>query len=304
MVAFDPDRRHAFGRSAAWSDVVALFRQGFPLGVAGLMVAFYDSLAVVMLSKLSDMQSVAEFAAVTRFVYPVIIIVQSLNSAFYPLQAAAFRNAPRRFRQLQQTVLELSIFVGGGLFCGIFGGAAFLLGLMGPSLVASAGLMRLMSCVVLLRSVTTAMSPLVVVVGRQRQAMWLTGAAVILHFLGILILVPRFGIMGAAFGYLGIELLVSLIPISIIGLHYSGLRLDYGPLAKLLGSAAAAAGVCQFLPIAGTLWGGVSAGVTFLSLAILTGGVSVQRLRGVIPEILNRRPQLPAPPVAAIEPGS
>ena len=289
MIAFDSDRVGTMGTSASRADTVSAFRQAFPLGVAGLMVAFYDSMAVVMLSKLSDLHAVAQYAAVTRFVYPVIIVVQSLSSAFYPLLSEAWKQSPRNLAQLQQLSLELSLFVAGGLFCAVFTSADFLMALIGPALADAAGLLRLVSIVLLVRSITTAMSPLIIVAGRQAQAMWLTASAVLLHFGGIFVLVPMFGVNGVAFGYLAIELLVSLIPVSYLGLRYSGIQLEYTGPAKILFCAVVAASLCSFAPVSGTIWGGMISGLIFLALTLATGGISLSRLKSLAPPQLLHR---------------
>jgi O-antigen/teichoic acid export membrane protein len=294
MIAFDGDRRATLGTNASRADTIGAFRQAFPLGAAGLMVAVYDSMAIVMLSKLSDLHAVAQYAAVTRFVYPVIIVVQSLTSAFYPLLSEAWRTSPRNVAHLQQLSLEFSLLVAGGLFCAVFTSADFLMALIGPSLADAAGLLRLVSVVLLIRSVTMAMSPLIIIAGRQTQTMWLTAAAVLLNFVGILALVPRFGVAGVAFGYLGIELFVSLVPVWLLGLRYSGIRLDYASPVKILLSAVATALLCSLPPVSGTLWGGIAGGFLFLALVVLTGAVSPSRLKMLMSEITRRAAAAPA----------
>jgi O-antigen/teichoic acid export membrane protein len=274
-------------------ELVALARRAAPLGVAGLLVSVYDSLAVVVLSKFTDLHSVAQYAAATRYVYPVIIIVQALNSAFYPPLAAAWRPAPGRFRELQQSALTLSMLVGGGMFAIIHAGAPFLMGLMGPEIGAAADVLRLMAWVVLARSVTTAMAPLIIIAGHQSKTLWITAGAVILQMAALFVLVPRYGLLGAASSFLVIELALGVIPVSIIGQRVTGVRLRIAPPAKLVACAVVSVVAVGALPIAGSLTAAILAGLLYAVLALVTGAVSISDIRGVAGTVLRRR-ELPA----------
>jgi len=292
---------HSTDSAGTRAEVLRLVRQALPLGVAGLLVAIYDGLALMILSKTADMTSVAQYAAATRYVFPVIIIVQSLNSAFYPPLSATWRAAPSQFASLQQTVLEVSILVGAAIFCAVYAGAGFLMSLLGPSMGEAAGLLQLLAWVVLARTVTTAMSPLIVVAGRQGKALWLAVASVLLQLAALIVLVPRFGVTGAAIGYLTIELVLGVVPISLIGQYVARVRVQWSAPARLLGSAVFAVGICDMLPFAGTLASGMLAFALFLALAVASGGASPNKLRGAFDQIVNRRQILAAPVVAGLE---
>jgi O-antigen/teichoic acid export membrane protein len=274
-------------------DLIALARRAAPLGVAGLLVAVYDSLAVVVLSKFADLQAVAQYSAATRYVYPVIIIVASLNSAFYPPLAAAWRPEPDRFAELQQSALTLSMLVGGGAFVAIHAGAPFLMGLMGPEIGAAADILRLMTWVVLARSVTTAMSPLIIIAGHQAKALWITAAALVLQLAALFVVVPRFGLFGAVGAYLAIELALGVVPISLIGQRVTGVRLRVGPPLKLVGCAVVAVWTVAALPVAGSLAAAILAGLFYTALALVSGAVLISDIRGVLDTVLRRRRELP-----------
>lgn len=289
MLALAQGPRAVPGRRASRADVLALLREAAPLGVAGLLVTSYDSLATVMLSKLAGLHEVAQYAAATRFVFPVIIIVQSLSSAFYPPLSAQWRASPAGFAALQQAALDVSVLVGGGLFCGVFGGAGFLMGIMGPEIGQAAPVLRLMAVVVLARAVTTAMSPLIVVAGRQGTALWLTAASIVLQTGALLLLVPPYGITGAVVGYLAIELLLGVVPVSLFGQHVAGVRLRWAVPVRLTGCALAAVASCSALPTHGTLAGGVLSGLLYLALAAGTGTVSVRKAGALVGELAAAR---------------
>ncbi|HEY1384574.1 MAG TPA: oligosaccharide flippase family protein [Dongiaceae bacterium] len=278
-----------------------LLLKALPLGIAGLLVSTYDSLATLMLSKMTDMGAIAQFASAMRFVFPVIIVVQALLSAFYPSLAATYRVNPVRFQRLQQSALELSVLVGAGLFCGLFAGADFFMGLMGPSIRDAAPVLSVMSVVVLARSVTTAMSPLIVVAGKQGKALWLTAASIAFQAVMLLALVPRLGIMGAAIGYLAVELALGVVPVSVIGQLVAKVRLDWSVPVRLIGWAGIAVAICKLLPLAGTIWSGILAGLLFVTLILATGTLSVSSVRSVLSDIIAGRLARTAPPAAGAQ---
>jgi O-antigen/teichoic acid export membrane protein len=264
-----------------------LLRQAIPLGIAGMLVSVYDGLALMMLSKMVDMPAVAQYAAATRYVFPVVIVVQSLNSAFYAPLSASWKASPPQFASLQQVALEVSILVGGAMFCAVRSSADFLMHLIGPSIGAASGVLRLLSWVVLARTVTIAMSPLIIIAGWQGKLLWIAVGGILLQTLALIELVPRYGIIGAAIGYLTIEILLGVAPASLIGQYVTGIRIRWSAPARLLASAVAAIGICSLLPFAGTLGSGLLSATLYLVFAGLTGAVSPQKLRGVIREILR-----------------
>ena len=289
VIVFSRDEGQRAPRVIGRRAAMGLLLQALPLGIAGLLVSMYDSLATIMLSKLTELQSVAQYAAATRFVFPVIIVVQALGSAFYPPLSAAWRKSPGEFRRLQQSALDLSMLVGAGLFSGVFAGAGFLMGLMGPSIATATPILRVMSVVVLARAVTTVMSPLIVVAGRQGKALWLTALSILLQAAMLLLLVPRYGILGAAIGYLLIELVVGVVPVSVIGQIVTGVRLRWAVSARLAACAMVAAGLCALLPLEGTIWSGIMGGLLYVGLALATGTVSIRQMRSVLTEVMTAR---------------
>lgn len=283
------------------ADLLELLRHGLPLGVAGLLVSVYDSLATIMLSKLADMHAVAQYAAATRYVFPVIIVVQAMNTAFYPPLSALWKTSPPQFARLQQTGLEVSLLVGAGLFCGVYSGADFLMRLIGVSGGDAALILQLMSWVVLARAVTTAMSPLIVIAGRQAKALWLSVTAVLLQVAALAVLVPHYGGVGAVLSYLAIELLVGVLPVSLIGQRATGFRAQLSVPARLLGSAVLAVAICSVLPFAGSMWAGMLGFVLYLAFVVLSGAVSPRKLQALAVDILDTRRRAAGVPAVGVK---
>jgi O-antigen/teichoic acid export membrane protein len=282
------DRR----QRAQWVGQLAakdLLRAALPLGVAGLLVALYDSLGTIVLSKLTPLDQVAQYAAAARFVFPVMIVVQALGSAFYPLLSVTWIASPPQFQRLQQSALELSLLIAGALFCGVFASADFLMGLMGQTAGAAPTVLKVMSLVVLGRAVTTAMSPLIVIANQQAKALWLAAVSILLQMAMLLLLVPRYGVLGAAIGYLIIELVVGAVPVSVIGQAAARVRVNWGVPIRLICCAGLTVAACAFVPLGHTLWSAPLGGVTFMGLVIASGTLSIRDLRLGLMNLVSAR---------------
>lgn len=262
-----------------------LSREALPLGLIGLMVGVYDGLAPVVLSKLSDLHEVAKYAGATRYAFLVIIIVQALNTAFFPLLSHAWPASPRRLTALQQMALEASVMLAVGMACGLYGAADFLMGLLGPSMRDGAEVLRFMCGIIMVRAVSTSMSPLIWVAGRQSRAAWLTVTSIIMEVAAMWELVPRFGAMGVVGSCMAVELLTGAVAISWIAQRASGAWLRWSVPLRLMLCGGVAIVASRGLPFTGSLLSGVVCGLTYLALAFATGGISVMRIQSFVDEM-------------------
>lgn len=256
------------------SKVRPLVWQAFPLGVAGLLVAVYDSLGPLLLAHLADLRSVGEFAAAARFAFPVLMIVQAITMAFFPALAEHHGRARARVADMQQGVLEGSLLVAGAMFAGLHGAADFLVQLVASDPGNAADLLRLLAWLVLARAVTTAMSPLIVVGGKQAIGLVLTTISILVQVAAIVLLVPRLGIVGVGWGYLCVELTLGVVPVSLLGLWATGIRLKWLPPICIVAAASVAALAIAATPIDGSLAGGAAAAGLF---ALILGPVFLWR---------------------------
>lgn len=264
---------------STWDDTRRLARSAAPLGAAGLLVVLYDALAPLMLSKLLDLHAVALYAAAARFVFPVVIVVQAINNAFFVALSATWARDRTRFAEMQQTALTLSVCVAGVMFTGIHGASDFLMGLLGRDFLAGAPVLRLLAWVLLLRAVTTAMSPLIVVAGYQTRAMWLTLGSVAMQVAALLVLVPRLGVAGAAVSYLVVELTLGTVAVSVIGQIVAGIQMDWRRVLLMLAPAAGVVAAIRVSPLHGGFAAGLIAPAAFLLACVLSGALSPARVR-------------------------
>jgi O-antigen/teichoic acid export membrane protein len=110
------------------------------------------------------------------------------------------------------------------------------------------------------------MSPLIVVGGRQALGLVLTCTSLAVQIAVILLLVPQMGIIGVGWGYLGIELTLGVIPVSILGMWATGIRLNWSRPIAIIACAAGSALFVSVTPIDGSFSGGILAGLLFAAL--------------------------------------
>jgi O-antigen/teichoic acid export membrane protein len=240
------------------------------------------------LSKLIDMQAVAYYSLAMRFLLPIMIVTHSITRTFYPVLSSYWKKADGKFRKTQQASLEVSFLIAGAFFCIINAAAEFLMSLIGPELADAAYLLRILSWAVMARAVTAAMYPLVVIAGKQEKALGLTLLTVLASVTLVLSLVPAYGVLGVAYAFVCIEFVFSMIPTILISQHVALYKPNWFPVVKALLSAALSLACTAALGLMGTIWGGAIALALYLALVLLTGAVSLSKLR-VIVEIIKTR---------------
>lgn len=281
-------RQHEFKGAGSGGQGLKLLRETLPLGILGLLVCLYDSLAPVLLSKLADMQSVGYFSCAMRFVFPVIIVIQAISTAVYPALSSLWKNSEDRFSQIQQDALESSVLIAAGFFCVINASAEFLMKLIGPEMEPAAPMLRLLSWVLLARAVVTVISPTIIIAGGQAKALWLTVLSIAFKFLMLAWLIPLYGIMGAVVAYIVTEFVISMLPIIVAGQYLTGIRLCWWGVVKTFLSALAALGACWYAGEFGSALGGALAFVLYAGFAVLSGALSPMQIKRVTAGIRSR----------------
>lgn len=254
-----------------------LAREALPLGAAGLLVAAYDNLAPILLSHIASLQTVGEYAAAARFALPVVMVVQAINSAFFPLLVRVQQSRDQLSR-LQQTALESSLICATLLCAGLFSASAALVALVGADGPEPAMLLRILALVVIARAVTTSMSPLIVIAGRQGAALWLTVVSVIVQLAAILLLFPRFGLPAVGAAFLLVELTIGVLPVSLIGLRATGIRLNFGRPAAIAACAAVGSSAVYLTPLDGSFIGGAAASAIAAAILAAAGLIPVGQM--------------------------
>ena len=190
-----------------------LLKQGLPFGIAMFVAVVYGRVGVLLLKAFSSSTEIAHFNVAYLLSQPLGFVASALGLALFPAlsrqahgDAEGVRTALRHTLRAQ-LVLVLPLTAALALLAGPIVGILF----HGRGFAAAAPVLRLMSCGLALiffnlvaRYALTAL---------DRQAAYLKAVAWGLAFnagVGVL-LVPRFGAIGACAAYLGAEALITVL---------------------------------------------------------------------------------------------
>lgn len=281
--------REALGRPVAEGPAFALARAAWPLGLAGLLVSAYDAMDVMALSRWAGDGEAGAFSVASRFVALGVIATQALGIAVFPVLASQWARDRAAFARTAQSALDWAIVIGGAVFSATFCAAPALATLFEPRAAgAIAPVLQVLAFAILARVVVASLSPLVVASGRQLQALWITVVVVAAKAIGLVILVPVAGALGAAVAYLASEAIVGLLPTVVVCQRMAGVRLRWGVALRAVGCALGVAGLARLAQGEGTLLEGAAAAAVFVVLCLATGAVRTDQLRRALARRADR----------------
>lgn len=229
--------RHPW-RGLRRDELVALARAAAPIGLIGLLVALYEALDTLLLSKLGSAVELGWYAAAQRIVWPLLMALAAVGATLYPLAAGLWPRQPERFGQACQTAVDTVLLLAGGATVVAWAAAEGLLALLGPGLGEGAAAVRALALLVLAKAIAGTLGPVLYVVHAQRQALVFIAVAVVAKAAAVLSLVPLMGWIGVAVAALVVELLFATGPTLWLLQRRSGWRLRWGIPLRLLGATA------------------------------------------------------------------
>ncbi len=268
-------------------EIKNLIKASIPLGIMGLLVSFYETLIPVFLSKLADMEAVAYFSCAMRFVFPVIIVLHAIGHTVYPLLSSYWQKDQEKFEKVQEAALNASLLVAASMFCLLYSMAEFLMGLVDPKMIEGAFLLKLLSWVVLIRTTTTVVSPLIIIPGGQKKALWITVLTLILKIIVLSWLIPAYGLFGAGIGYIATEL-VGVVPVVLASQYLSGIRLKWMVPFKAIFAGATVIGIGEFLGVLGYWWSAFLVLPVFVLAVFGLGALSIENIHWIGKELRNK----------------
>ena len=278
--------RFGFGRDFRL-ELRVLVAASVPLGLTGMLVSAYDAMDAIALSQWSTSGEVGVFTVAMRILMLAVVAEQALATAVFPMLAAQWNRDREAFLRAVQAVLDWGTVIGGALFCALYAGALGLGALAGQDPHAIASVLQLLSWAVLARVVVTLVSPMVVIAGRLKYTVWITGTVVAAKWIALTAMAPQ-GAIGAATAYLIAEVGVGLIPTVVLCQRAAGIRLNWMVPLKVLLSASAIAAATRLLGLEGTLLQGALATASYLALATVLGAVRMQPLRQLYASVGGR----------------
>ena len=249
------------------------------VGMIGLLVAFYEMVDLLLLSKLATAAELGYYSGAQRLLWPILLALGSVGGTLYPVAARYWPADRERFAAACQRGLDAVGVLAGVALASMLAAAEFYLGLLGPDLVPGAPALRLLSLLVFIKAISGTIGPVLFVVHAQRQTLFVIGVAVVMRVVAIAGLVMAFGYLGAAVGAILVELAFGAAPTVYLLRRHGDLRLRWGATIKVALAIAAAAAATAWLLPGTSLAAAVLAPAAFLAAAAALGALRVADLR-------------------------
>ncbi len=239
-----------------------MLRQAYPLALANLFSVIYFRVDTIMLASLQGQEAVGLYNAAYRLLEFTLILPAYYGGAIFPVISASYANNTQRFMLIYRRSLKYMWMASLPLAVGTFMLAPkFIQVLYGPDYAASVPVLSILMWTLVLIAVNSINAPYLITMGRQKTITVLVLIGMVCNVIFNALLIPRFGMLGAAWVTLGSEVLT-------IGLFMWALRkplaLRWRTIGNFLRPAMAAAvmyGVLYFI----TSWD--------LGFQIMLGGV-------------------------------
>ena len=233
----------------SWRRSLARFRAGLPFGIAGVMISIYYAIDSVMLGYLRGTDDVGQYAVAYKVPLAVIALAALWASVLFPYASALGLSDPTRLRHQV------------GEFASLFAVAALPIGL-GSALVGT-DLMRelfgdqygpagtpfvLLMVAATLVVVTINYGTVAQAIGEERHFAVAVTAAAALNLGLNFVVIPLFGMTGAAAATIAAEVLVFALVWLRLRSRLGPMPLQSGRLVRVAGAAAGMAAVMLVLP--------------------------------------------------------
>lgn len=224
--------------------ILALLRQSFLLWLSQLMAVTYSYIDVIMLSKLSGEEAVGLYnASYSLIMYAVFFPVALMNSVF-PVMCKTYGEDPTAFRQTLQSAMNVlwAAAVPMAVFGSLFA-ETIVVFLYGQEFAASARALRILIWASAFMFLSVIMPFTFIASHQQNKIIYFGVTGVCLNVGMNLLLIPRYGFVGASLATAATEVIVLSITLFVI---FRFLRFVPSPavfLKCLLAGAAGAAAI-------------------------------------------------------------
>jgi len=192
-------KRIGYSRSLSSSTIVDLLRRSFPFFLVALLSTVNVSIDSVLLESLSGKQAVGLYSAAFKLLVSLMILPAAISDAVFPIWSrdAAGGSSPNRLA-LHRVLRWL--FIAGVLTAGVILAAAepLIRLLYGAEFIAAGPALRLLSLALVFMFLSAPLTVRLMVANRLRAVLITFALVVAANILGNLLLIPRWGLIGAA----------------------------------------------------------------------------------------------------------
>lgn len=252
------------------------------VGLSGLLVVVYETIDLILLSRLATLTDLAWFSAAYRFVWPLLMTQAAIGGTLYAVAASYWPAAREKFEQACQRGIDSVFLIAGVAISGFVAGAEFIMGLLGPEVVGGADALRILALLCFVKAISGTIGPVLFVVHAQKAVLYLVAGALVVKAIGSAWLAIHYGYLGVAAGAVAIDTLFVAAPSVWLVRKYSGFRVRWGVPARVVLLTAIASGAAVLVP-APAIVPAILAPSLFAILALATKTVKLSELRSLFP---------------------
>jgi O-antigen/teichoic acid export membrane protein len=270
----------------AWREIL---RDVLPYAVATAVGLIYFRLAVILMSYVSTDYDTGIYSAAFRIVEVIGVIPWILVSSGFPILARAARDDESRLTYALQRLFEVSAIFGAWIALVVAIAASFAVDVIAglPEFEDSVPVLRVLGLAVVTSFLVATWSFALLSIRAHRELLICNAIAAVVATVGVLVLAPAMGAMGAAIATLGAEASLALAYIVALRRGRSALTPQFGVVAKVL-VAAAIAGCAVFVPIH-VVAQAIVASIVFWAVLLVLRAVPVELYNAA----LRRDPEAP-----------
>lgn len=269
-------------RGVTFDDVRGALASSLAIGTIGFLIATYENIDILVMSKIASTSDLAYYAAAQKFVWPLMMALSAICATLYPIAASYWPNARAEFESALQRALDSVLMLAGVAVVGGVAGAAFLMGLISPQMVPGAAALEVLIVIAFAKAISWTIGPVLYVVHAQNAALRYIAAAVVMRGLGTALVARRYGYVGVALVAIAVEVTCLTIPILLQVRRITGYRWRWSMAARIVLAAALAIVTAGLVfPSHGFMAAllGVSA---YLFLLIVAGALKFSELRAIV----------------------
>lgn len=279
-----------------------ILRAAIPIAIAQLMNSLFFNIDIVMLGFMASTQQLGHYVAMSRLLQIAIVFAGLIVAALAPVLAGAWPQEPQMRARYRDFVAASMLFGAPVAALGIAYPAEIIRAVFGDGFVVAAPVLQLLMATAAISYAGLAAGTALVAWHDQMPLMVVQGVGGLSNVLFNLVLIPRYGIEGAAIATLMSQVLIFL---GLCGRAYARFRIAaLAPALRLLAIAAVAFAAVRLGDAAlghpappgpaliGLLGRAAVGGALYAGLAWLAGGAALRRPMEVI--LARFRPRPPA----------
>lgn len=198
-------------------EIVALFRESWPLAVSTIMILVYFKGDTLILSFLHSTRDVGVYGVAYKILENVIFFPAMFVGLIMPLLSKYYVSDKELFRTVFQKTFDfLAVIAIPLMFGGIYCAQDIIRIISGRGFDAATAPLQILFVAVLFIFAGSLFGSAIIAIGKQKTAMYTYGSAAIINIVANLYFISRFSYIGAALVTAVTELFVSLCMLAII----------------------------------------------------------------------------------------